>query len=44
MIVSIGGNTVSVFAVVVCCFMAYAAGVATMVLFLDVPLDPNDHD
>lgn len=34
----------SVPVVVVCCFMAYAAGVATMLLFRNVPLDPNDHD
>jgi hypothetical protein len=31
-------------AIVCCCVAAYAAGIATMALFLDVPLDPHDHE
>jgi hypothetical protein len=31
-------------AIVFCCIAAYAAGIATMAIFLNVPLDPNDHD
>jgi hypothetical protein len=35
---------VSIAFLILCCCVAYSAGVLTMMLSLDFPIDPNDDD